>query len=259
MLTFKNVNIISILYLTVFALLKIGFDISFWWILLIFVIWITLTIIGSFHIRWNYFLKAKHRNYKVEQNAVAITFDDGPNVDFTPRVLRLLKEYNAKATFFLIGKNVIQNPEITKQILSHGHTIGNHSFSHSNGYGFKSTKNVLEDIKRAQNVVWEITGLKLNFFRPPFGVANPNIASAVKSLNLETFGWSIRSYDTTSKSTEKIIRDMTLNIRNGDVLLMHDTSDRSIQILEQLLQFLEINNLKSITLEDLFNYQAYEY
>ena len=134
MLTFKNVNIISILLLTVFILLKISFDISFWWGLILLVIWLTLTIIGSFHIRWNYFLKAKHNNYKVKDNTIAITFDDGPNVDFTPKVLSLLKEYNAKATFFLIGKNAIQNPEIVKQILSNDHIIGNHSFSHSNLY-----------------------------------------------------------------------------------------------------------------------------
>ena len=258
MLTFKNVNIISILYLIVFVLLKNNFDISSWWILLIFVIWLTLTVIGSFHIRWNYFLKAIHKNHKIGQNAIAITFDDGPNVDFTPKVLHLLKKYNAKATFFLIGKNMNQHPEIVKQILSDGHIIGNHSYIHSNNYGFKSTKTIIEDIKKTQKLAMEITGLKLNFFRPPFGVTNPNIARAIKSLHLKTFGWTVRSFDTTSKKTSHIIHDITSNIRKGDVVLMHDNSVRSVKILEQLLQFLENNNLKSFTLENLFNYKAYE-
>lgn len=258
MLTFKNVNIISIFFLIVFTLLKIGFDISFWWIILILIIWLTLTIIGSFHIRWNYFLKAIHSMHQIEKSEIALTFDDGPNIDFTPKVLSLLKKYNAKATFFLIGKNIIKHPEIVKQIISGGHIIGNHSYVHSNDYGFKSTKKILDDINKTQKLVLEITNLKLKFFRPPFGVTNPNIAAAVSSLKLKAFGWSIRSYDTTSKSTDGIINDITSNIQKGDVVLLHDTSERSVLILEHLLQFLEINKLKSITLEKLFNCKAYE-
>ncbi|MCF6297176.1 MAG: polysaccharide deacetylase family protein [Flavobacteriaceae bacterium] len=234
------------------------FSTSFWWVLLLIILWFIITTIGSFHIRWNYFLKAKYKNYQIKENAVALTFDDGPNAEFTPKALQLLKKYNAKATFFCIGKNVEKHPEIIKKIIFEGHILGNHSYAHSSNYGFLSTEKIISDIKLGQEITKNSTGLNLNFFRPPFGVTNPNIAKAIKQLNLKTFGWSIRSYDTTSKKTKKIIRDICSKIQKGDVILLHDTSQRNIDVLEQLLQFLQKNKLKSITLEELFNTEAYE-
>jgi len=104
MITYKNVNIILILSLIVFILLKLVFNISFsyYWLLLLVLIWFIFTTIGSFHIRWNYYIDAKHKNERIAENAIAISFDDGPNREFTPKVLALLKEYKAKATFFLL-------------------------------------------------------------------------------------------------------------------------------------------------------------
>lgn len=258
MLTFKKANIISIVFLVVFLLLKNIFDISFWWLFVLIILWLTLTAIGSFHIRWDYFLKAEHKNYEVKENVVALTFDDGPNSEFTPKVLELLQKYNAKATFFCIGKNVENHPEIIKQIIKEKHIVGNHSYSHTNNYGFLSTDDVIADVELTQEIVKNITNLKLHFFRPPFGVTNPNIAKAIKRLNLKTFGWSIRSYDTTSKKSTKIIKEICSKLQKGDVILLHDTSERSVDILEQLLQFLQKNNFKSITLEELFKTKAYE-
>jgi len=258
MLTFKNVNMITLVFFIVFILLKSTWDISFWWLFRLIILWLIVTVIGSFHIRWNYFLRADHKNDKIKENVIALTFDDGPHFEYTLQVLSLLQEYDAKATFFCIGKNIIKHPEIIKRILAEGHVIGNHSFIHSNNYGFLSTKRVLADIQHTQEKVNEITNLKLKFFRPPFGVTNPNIAKAIKILNLKTFGWSIRTYDTTVKRSEKIMRNIKSKIKKGDVILMHDTSEKSVDILSQLLHFLENNNFKSITLEELFNHKAYE-
>ena len=100
MLTYKNVNRITGILLLVFVLLKVLLSISFLWLIIIGILWLTLTIIGSFHIRWNYFLKAKHQNHQISDEVIAITFDDGIHAEFTPKVLRLLKQFDAKATFF---------------------------------------------------------------------------------------------------------------------------------------------------------------
>ncbi len=257
MLTYKNVNRVIVALLLVFILLKAMILISFLWIFLLGLVWLTLTIIGSFHIRWNYFLKAEHHNYQINENTIAITFDDGIHSEFTPKVLKILKQYDAKATFFLIGKQLEGQEEILKDIIQQGHTIGNHTYSHSNNFGFLKTKEVVSDLKKTQAVVEDLVGLKMNLFRPAFGVTNPRIAKAVDSLELTTIGWSIRSLDTTKISKEKILKRITKNINKGDVVLLHDTSQKTIEVLEQLLVFLENRKLKSITIDQLHKLKAY--
>ncbi len=257
MLTYKNVNRVTVFLLLVFILLKVIFSISFLWFIIIGIFWLTLTIIGSFHIRWNYFLKAKHYNYQVSNEVIAITFDDGIHPEFTPKVLKLLKKYNAKATFFLIGKNLESHPEILKDMIQQGHVIGNHTYSHSNDFGFLKTEEVISELQQTHTIVEKMVGLKMNLFRPAFGVTNPRINKAVQTLNLITIGWSIRSLDTTKISKGKILRRITKNIKRGDVILLHDTSQNTVEVLEQLLVFLEKRKLKSVSVDQLYNLKAY--
>jgi peptidoglycan/xylan/chitin deacetylase (PgdA/CDA1 family) len=204
MLSFNKVNIISALSIVVFGFLKSENLISYWWVVLVVLIWLLFTFIGSFHIRWNYFLKANHKDNQIKENVVALTFDDGPNINFTPKILSLLKKYHAKATFFCIGKNVKDHPDLLKKIVADGHLIGNHSYYHQNSFGFLSTEKVMEEIENTDKIIEETVDLKTRFFRPPFGVTNPNIAKAVKKLKLYTFGWSIRSLDTIAKDPEQV-------------------------------------------------------
>jgi len=257
MLSFYKVNSISLLFLAVIGLLKSENLLSFWWGIVLIIIWLTLTIIGSFHIRWNYFLKANHKNDKINRNIVALTFDDGPNKEFTPKVLTLLNKYNANATFFVIGDNVRKHPDLLRKIINEGHLIGNHSYYHRNSFGFLSSNKVIDELEKTNRIIEENTNLKMKFFRPPFGVTNPNIAKAVKSLNLHTFGWSIRSLDTIAKDPEKVYQKITSKINKGDVLLLHDTSELSVAVLEKVLKYLDKNNIKTITLDKLFNLKAY--
>jgi len=128
MLTYKNVNRILIPLILVFILLRVFYSFSSLWTSVLIFIWLFLTAFGSFNIRTNFFLKAKHHNYQVHKNEIVLTFDDGPNKEFTPKVLQLLKKHDAKATFFLIGNRIEANTEIVKKILQQGHTIGNHTF-----------------------------------------------------------------------------------------------------------------------------------
>lgn len=259
MLTFFRVNIATFGFLIVLRLIQIQECIPFLVsVLIVLILWFIVTTIGSFHIRWNYFLKAIHKNKDVNDNVIALTFDDGPNPEFTPEVLSLLKKYNFKATFFCIGKQVEKHPEILQQILADGHVVGNHSYLHSNNYGFLSTKKVISDLEKNQQIIENITSLKTQFFRPPFGVTNPNISKAVKKMNLITFGWSVRSYDTVVKNPTKVFQKISSKIQKGDVVLLHDTSQKSVLILEQLLEFMKQTKMKSVTLESLFNLKPYE-
>jgi len=258
MLKYKTVNIISVTVLMVFFFLRINNYISNWWLVAIVFIWLLLTTIGSFHMQWNYFLNAKHKNHKIKDNVIALTFDDGPNPEYTLKVLALLKKHHAKATFFCIGKHIESNPEILKEIVKNGHLIGNHSYNHQNSFGFLSTNKVVEELIKTKETIKHYVNLDVLFFRPPFGVTNPNIAKATKKLKLNVMGWNVRSYDTIAKNPEKVYQKIIKKINKGDVVLMHDSSELSVVVLDKLLTYLDENNFKTITLDKLFNIKAYE-
>lgn len=257
MLRFYSINALA---LVIFSLMVIGGffgDVPIWLYLLFVVIWIIITAIGSFQIRWNYHLHSLNHNYKTPGNNISITFDDGPNPEFTPEVLRLLKDYGQHASFFLIGEKAKENPELLKQILREGHSIGNHSYSHSKSFGFFSTRKIIEELQKTNTILEKITGKEVKLFRPPFGVTNPNIKKALRQTRHQSIGWSKRSYDTTKISEEKILQNITKNLKKGDVILLHDSSAKTLRVLEQLLQYLQKQKLNSIPVDQLLEVQAY--
>jgi len=253
MLKFAIVNIITVIAVVLIQL----FSLSIIFYVLVIILWLILTTIGSLHIRWNYHLNSLIANYKIEDNQVAITFDDGPHPEFTPKVLELLKEHNVKASFFCIGENIEKHPELFQQIINEGHTIGNHTYSHSNSLGFMKTSNLILEMQQTNAIIKKISGLETKLFRPPFGVTNPRIKRAVHTVKLQSIAWSIRSLDTTSKTKEQILKAICNKLTKGDVVLLHDTSDKSVEILEQLLLFLKQNKMEAVTVATLFNIKAY--
>ncbi len=257
MLKFYTINALALVVF--FVLLLAGFfgDIPAWLYVLFVFIWVLINAIGSFQITWNYHIQSLNHNYKVSGNYISITFDDGPNPEFTPKVLSLLKEYNAKATFFLIGKNAGKHPEIVRQIIDDGHTVGNHSYSHSKNFGFFSTEKVTAELEKTNSKLKEITGKELKLFRPPFGVTNPNIKKALKNTGHFSIGWSKRSLDTTNLSEEKILKRITSNLKKGDIILLHDSSAKTVVVLEQLLLFLKSHKLQSVPVDRLLEIEAY--
>lgn len=253
MLKFNIVNNIAIGLLLVLVVFKVHYSYT----ILVLACWLVLTVIGSFHIRWNYHVNSLNANNKAIKNHVAITFDDGPDKQFTPLVLNLLKKYNAKATFFCIGKNIKNNPELFQKIIAEGHAIGNHTFTHNHKFGFFSTTAVINEIITTNKLISALTGKNNILFRPPFGVTNPSINKALEQTGMQSIGWSIRSLDTTSKSSEAIIAQIKKKVKKGDVILLHDTSAKSTTVLEQLLVYLRQQQIESVTIPTLFNIKAY--
>jgi len=243
--------------MVVFIYFKIKIDCSYLWLALLLVLFITVTSIGAFHIRWNYFLTSVHKSSNSDEKQIAITFDDGPNAEYTRKALALLEQHQAKATFFCIGRNVAKNPEILKEVYEKGHAIGNHSYIHANEYGFYSTAKIKEDITKNTELISKVIGETPVLFRPPFGVTNPKIARAIKALKLTSIGWSVRTYDTQAKSAAKVLERILPKIENGAILLLHDTSELSITVLEQLLLFLDENKIKAVTVGELLNIKTY--
>lgn len=231
--------------------------ISGWTYFFLIGFWATLTVIGSFHIRWNYHLEGLHSNPTIKNNWVAITFDDGPHPEFTPQVLKLLDRYNAKATFFCIGKKAAEHPDLVKEIIAEGHTIGNHTYTHAQGFGFLSTEKIVGELQRTRKAIQDLTGLDTHLYRPAFGVTNPNISKAVNQSGLQVIGWSIRSLDTTYRSKKSVLRRITRRLKQGDIILLHDTSAKTVEVLEQLLLFLQNNKIRSVTVDRLLDIKAY--
>ena len=258
MLTFKNINSIGLLLLIILIISNLFFiKISIYLFVCLFLIWGIITIIGSFNITWNYHLNAINNNPLITDKEIAITFDDGPNKEYTLKVLDILKKHNAVATFFCVGKNIEQHPTIIKKIIAEGHLIGNHSYSHSNYFGFFNTKKVIAEIEKTNQLVKILTNKQVTYFRPPFGVTNPSISKALKHTKHLTFGWNIRSLDTVISNEQKIINRITNKVQPGSIILLHDSHHKIEVVLEQLLIFLQKNNYKTVSLEELSNTKAY--
>ncbi len=218
-------------------LIIFGFQGTIWVYIFCFILFSVVVIWGSFDIQLGYFVNNfTHKRTKIKE--VALTFDDGPT-EFTPKFLDVLKENNIKATFFCIGKQIEKYPETFLRIIAEGHTIGNHTFSHSNNTGFLSTSKMIEEIEKCDEIIFKIGKIKTSLYRPPFGVTNPNIAKAIKKTHKKSIGWNTRSLDTIISDEKKILNKITKNLRKGSIILLHDTSEKTYQVLVELLLFLE--------------------
>ncbi len=257
MLNRKVTNSFTVLLLVALVCLTYLFPVPWWSLLIVVLAWFLITLFGSFFIRWNYHLTSKNANAATTENQIAITFDDGPHPQYTPQVLDLLKTYHAKATFFCIGKHMAAHPTIVKRIISEGHLLGNHTYSHSKSFGFFNTTKVKTELQQTIATVQKLTGKTMKLYRPAFGVTNPMIAKAVKELGVISIGWNKRSLDTTSRSKEQILKRITPNLNKGDIVLLHDTSEKSVQVLEQLLLFLQEKKMQSVTADELLQLEAY--
>lgn len=214
------------------------------------VLYLAIVAWGSFDIRLNFFTRSISRQSHPAGKLVALTFDDGPT-EVTSEFLSLLKKFNAKATFFCIGKQIETHPEILEKIKECGHEIGNHSYSHSNSTGFLSTKMMKKEIELTDLAIFKFTGIQTQLYRPPFGVTNPNIASAIHQLGKKSIGWNVRSLDTVLKNEHTIAQRVLKKTTPGSIILMHDTSKKSLRALEILLLILQKEDYKFATVSEL--------
>ena len=153
---------------------------------------------------------------------IALTFDDGPDPLYTPKILDILEEKDVPATFFLIGKHAQQNHNIVRRIAEAGHDIGNHTYSHRNLYGLDE-QNTWDEIARADQIISGIVDRKIHLFRPPRGMYSKTTVKFAHELQYTTVLWSISSRDWAEISTGNVERNILRNTRGGDILLFHDS------------------------------------
>jgi peptidoglycan/xylan/chitin deacetylase (PgdA/CDA1 family) len=152
---------------------------------------------------------------------LALTYDDGPNDPHTLRLLEMLAKHSTQATFFCIGRYVRERPDIAREIIKAGHTLGNHTFTHPLLI-FKSASEIRREISDCRSTLHDAIGEHSNLFRPPFGGRRPAVLRVVRALGLEPVMWNVTGYDWNAPPAEIIERKVRQQIRGGDVILLHD-------------------------------------
>lgn len=219
---------------------------------------ITLIILltyGSANIQSNFYTTAICKGNSSSQ--IALTFDDGPITEKTEAILDILKLNNINATFFCVGANVSKNPDILKRINNEGHLIGNHSFSHHTLFDLFSKSRMVKEIKNTNNLIYNLIGNYPIYFRPPYGVTTPVLANAIEATKMTTIGWNIRSFDTISKSNEKLLTTIKNKIKPGAIILLHDSSEITVSTIQDIINLIHKQGLQIVRLDHLINIPPY--
>lgn len=193
------------------------------------------------------------------QNKIALTFDDGPQDIYTPRILDILKKYHVKATFFLIGKNVEAFPELTKRILQEGHMIGNHTYTHPD-LRLQTREQIKQQIEKTQQAIIDAAGVKPYLFRTPYGTDNHLVLLEAENLGYVIIKWSVSGLNGRhDDQAGKIVKRVVDNTRNGAIILLHDgnrlshKTDRSqvVKALPVIIETLKAKGYQFVTIEEL--------
>ena len=256
MLNFRNTNAVFILTLVVLVGLNFRYDIPFWSYILLFIVYSLIVFYGCYNVGSNFFIKIIC-SAKTEKKEVAISFDDGPVINYTPAILEILQQDNIKAAFFCIGNRIKGNEALLKRLHEEGHIIGNHSYSHATWFDLFPHKKMSADLTMMDDETKRVTGLTPRLFRPPYGVTNPNVRKAIVNGSYTAVGWSVRSLDTVIKNEEKLLERITRSIKPGDIFLFHDTSKTTLNILPTFINHLHKNGYSIVRLDKLLNINAY--
>jgi peptidoglycan/xylan/chitin deacetylase (PgdA/CDA1 family) len=189
---------------------------------------------------------------------IALTFDDGPNGPHTLRLLEVLAKHGVKATFFMIGSYVRQQPEIARAVAQGGHVIGNHTFSHPRLI-FKTAEETRAELVECRSALQDAVGVHSNLFRPPFGGRRPATLRVVRQLGLQPVMWNVSGEDWKAPTAEAIENEVARQIRGGDVVLLHDGSHRgmgaertrTVAATEGLIPRLRDQGYEFVTIEEM--------
>jgi peptidoglycan/xylan/chitin deacetylase (PgdA/CDA1 family) len=204
-------------------------------------------------IKTNCFIKKLFSNYVWDipntENKIYLTFDDGPTPEITEWVLEELEKHNAKAAFFCIGNNIEKHPEIFKKILTKGHSVGNHTFNHLNGWK-TLTEEYLENSKLCKSAICNLQSATCKLFRPPYGRIKASQAKKLKQLGYQIIMWDVLSADYDATITkEKCLENVVKNVQSGSIIVFHDSIKAFPHLKYTLPKALEILNKKGFVFE----------
>jgi peptidoglycan/xylan/chitin deacetylase (PgdA/CDA1 family) len=201
---------------------------------------------NSFWIKTHWSVKKIFSNYIWDvsntDKKVYLTFDDGPIPEVTEWVLSELKKHNAKATFFCIGDNVKKHLEVLKKVFAEGHSVGNHTFNHLNGWK-TATEDYIENCILCEKVLDDFDIKSKKLFRPPYGKIKPSQSKILRKLGYKIIMWDVISYDfDTTISKELCLENVLKNVTSGSIIVFHDSKKAFANleyVLPRTLQFLK--------------------
>ena len=182
-----------------------------------------------------------------DKNKVAITFDDGPNPEYTVELLEGLQKRGVKATFFVLGAEVEKYPDIVKKIDDGGHLIGVHSYEHVN-FGQIGDEAAIEQIEKTQEAIHNVTGKYAGYIRPPYGCWKKSLDVEVPLIEVL---WDIDPLDWATKDADTVVQRILKGVTEGSIILLHDASQSSVQAALSVIDILQQENYEFVTVEDL--------
>ena len=194
-----------------------------------------------------------------DEKVIALTFDDGPDRDFTPQVLDILKKNDVKATFFVVGENVEWNPEILKRQYNEGHEIGNHTFTHIN-VSKKGYDDIYKEINNTQQAIKKVIGEEPKLFRPPYRAISKSMCNIVKEKDMNIILWyNLDPRDWSNPGVDYIVDTIMSKVQNGTIILLHDYNNlrnkksQTIQALDIIIPKLKEMGYRFVTVSELIN------
>lgn len=185
-----------------------------------------------------------------EDKVISVTFDASWGGDKTMAILDLLDQYNAKATFFLVGIWVDKYPELVQEIANRGHEIGNHSDSHAH-FTQISDAQIRQELKDCSDKIEALTGTRPTLFRPPYGDYNSKVITVVRDAGYEAVQWSIDSLDWKNRGVSDLVKRATNNVQKGDIILFHNDSQYIVEALPAILQHYQAQGFTMIPAKDI--------
>ena len=181
------------------------------------------------------------------EKKVAITFDDGPNADYTELLLEGLEERGVRATFFLLGREVEKYPDIVKEISDSGHLIGTHSYDHVNLKNLSDAAAV-EQVDKTNQAIHEITGEYPEYIRPPFGCWKCNLDYETKMIEVL---WDVDPLDWKTSNSDVIAKRVVSKVEENDIILLHDASESSVKAAFKIIDALEEEGYVFVTVDEI--------
>ena len=197
--------------------------------------------------------RAVYRRVVTEDKVVALTFDDGPHPRYTPMILDILAEYGAKATFFVIGKNMELYGDAARRAASEGHEIGNHTYAHPALSGISDAEFEREVLKN-EALIEEYTGMPPTVFRPPEGYCTPSVERIVTKNGGTVILWNVDTMDWAGRPSDAIVKNVMQNTVPGSIILFHDyvgKESTTIDALKEILPRLSAAGYRFVTVSEL--------
>jgi peptidoglycan/xylan/chitin deacetylase (PgdA/CDA1 family) len=249
-------NIVFIVLIAGSIALNTTLQLPVLWYLFLVLAYALITTYGTLYISAQFFMPARTKSIR-SSNEIALTFDDGPIPGKTARLLEILKAHNVPAAFFCIGNRVNEHRDLVRRIHNEGHLVGNHSYWHKATFDLLPASKVEKELSDTNAAIKSSIGVTPKFFRPPYGVTNPMLATAVKRGGFTVVGWSVRSFDTMTEDRAKLFDRVTRSLKGGDVVLFHDFCDSTLDILPDFIKHVSDVGLKIVRVDKLLNEKAY--